>query len=149
MFIRWRAYDPTVAAFEQLRRRMDRLFEEYGRIEETPSFYEARWPYIDLRDAGDKLLLVADVPGMAEADLHVSLNQDVLSLAGERKAEAPEGYAVHRKERSSIRFSRSLTLPCKVDPEKVGATIKNGVLTIELHKAPEAQPRQIAVKAHG
>lgn len=146
MFIRWKAYDPTLAAFEQFRRRMDRLFDEFDRSDE-PSFYQARWPHVDLHDGGDKLMLTAEVPGMSEANINVTLNQDVLLLSGERKVEPPEGYTVHRKERNSIRFSRSFTLPCKVDPEKVSASAKNGVLTIELAKAPDAQPRQITVKA--
>ena len=148
MFIRWRAYDHTpTTAFEQFRTRMDRLFEDFGRWSNTPSFYEARWPHIDLRDDGDKLLLTADVPGLAEDDIKITLNQNVLSIAGERKAEPPEGFAVHRKERGTFRFSRSFELPCKVDPERVAAVTKNGVLTIDLAKAPEAQPRQITVRA--
>lgn len=147
MLIRWRAYDPTVTAFEHFRRRMDRLFEEFGRQSDEPTFYESRWPHIDLNDAGDKLLLTADLPGVNEDNVNITLNQDILAISGERRVEAPEGYTIHRKERKSIRFSRSFSLPCKVDPEKVSAVTKNGVLTLELHKAPEAQPRQITVKA--
>ena len=82
---------------------------------------------------------------MTEKELQISLNQDVLTLSGERKPDAVEGYTVHRKERPSVRFSRSFSLPCKVDPEKTSAVLKNGVLTLALNKAAEAQPRQIAV----
>ena len=67
-------------------------------------------------------------------------------MRGERKPDAPQGAFVHRQERAPVKFSRSFALPCKVDPEKSGATLKNGVLTITLAKASEAQPRQIAVK---
>lgn len=147
MFIRWRGYDPTYTTFEQFRRRMGQLFDEFNRPEEQASMYESRWPRIDLQDGGDKLLLHAELPGVEEKDIEITLNQDVLSLSGERKADVPEGYTVHRKERGSVRFSRSFTLPCKVDPEKVSAVARDGVLTIDLAKAPEAQPRQITVKA--
>ena len=132
MFIRWRAYDPNLAAFEHLRRQMDQFFEELGRQPDEPSFYESRWPHVNLDDAGDRLRLTADLPGVNEDDLNITLNQNMLAISGERRADAPEGYTVHRKERRSVRFSRSFTLPCKVDPEKVSAVTTNGVLTIEL-----------------
>jgi HSP20 family protein len=100
-----------------------------------------------LFDTGKALLVKADLPGLSEKDLQISINQDVLTVTGERKAEALEGYTVHRKERQSARFSRSFTLPSKVDPEKTTAVLKNGVLTLTLFKATEAQPRQITVNA--
>ena len=148
MFIRWSSYDPSWAALESFRRRMDQVFDELNRGPANRSFYESRWPHVELRDLGDKLQLVAAVPGMSEEEINVTLTQDVLSISGERQADVPEGYTVHRKERGTMRFARSFTLPTHVDPEKVAATAKNGVLTIDLHKAPEAQPRQITVKAH-
>ena len=83
---------------------------------------------------------------MTEKDIQLSIHQDVLTLSGERKQEVPQGYFVHRQERAPLKFARSFTLPCKVDPEKSTATLKDGVLTITLPKAPEAQPRQISVK---
>ena len=58
-----------------------------------------------------------------------------------------EGKVNHRRERGSVRFSRSFSLPCPVDPEKASATVKDGILTVRLEKAPEARPRQITVKA--
>ncbi len=147
MLIRWRSYDPTMASFASFRRRMDQLFEDFGRHETSPSFYESRWPYINLDDAGDKLLLTAEIPGMNEDQVNLTLNQDVLSISGERVVDGPKGYTAHRKERGNVRFSRSFSLPCKVDPEKVAARLTNGVLTVEIAKAPEAQPRQITVQA--
>ena len=67
-------------------------------------------------------------------------------MTAERKLTAPEGYAPRRQERASFRFSRSVALPVKVDPEKVTAAVKDGVLTVTLSKAEEARPRQIQVK---
>jgi HSP20 family protein len=145
-------FDRTFAAMDELRRRMDRLFEEAepppraqlrGDFEQPPRYVGG--PRFHLFDVGNALVVKADLPGLAEKDLQISLNQDVLTLSGERKPDAHEGCTVHRKERASLRFSRSFTLPSKVDPEKTTAALKNGVLTLTLSKAPEAQPRQIAV----
>jgi HSP20 family protein len=112
----------------------------------TQSF--SAWPRVNLYDGGSNLIVKADVAGLSEKDVHVTLNESGLSISGERKVAPPEGYSVHRQERSSFSFSRSLTLPCKVSPEQTQASVKNGVLTVTLAKAPEAQPRQIAVQAH-
>lgn len=147
-------FDRTFAAMDEMRRRMDRLFDEYNapvraqlRGEFDGPSRELVGPRIHLFDTGNALVIKADLPGMAEKDLQISLNQDVLTLSGGRKADVPEGYTVHRRERPAARFSRSFTLPSKVDPERTTAVLKNGVLTLTLNKAAEAQPRQIAVKA--
>lgn len=147
MFTRWSDLDRTFAALEDFRRRMDRAFDDYARWSEGRSFYGAGWPACNLYDAGTRVVLEAEVPGLSEKEISLDLNQHVLTLSGERKVRAPEGYAVHRSERGNIKFSRSFSLPCKVDPEKCLATVKNGILTVALEKAPEAKPRQISVKA--
>ncbi len=143
--------DRTFAAMDELRRR---LFEDYevparaslrGEFDQLPRHTSG--PRIHPFDTGAALVVKAELPGLTEKDVQISLNQDVLTLSGERKSDAPEGYLVHRKERSAVRFSRSFTLPSKVDPEKTSAVLKNGVLTLTLNKAAEAQPRQIAVTA--
>jgi HSP20 family protein len=108
----------------------------------------ASGPRVHLYDVGNSLVVKADLPGMTEKDVTISLNQDVLTLGGERKADVPEGFAVHRQERAPIRFSRTFTLPTKVDAERAAAVLKNGVLTLTLPKVPEAQPRRITVQAH-
>lgn len=151
MLNRYTDFDRTFAMMDELRRRMDRVFEEYesprpslrGEFDQVPRYTPG--PRIHLFDTGKALVVKADLPGLTEKDVQISLNQDVLTVSGERKAEAPEGYLVHRKERNSVRFSRSFTLPSKVDPDKATAVLKNGVLTITLNKAAEAQPRQIVV----
>jgi len=157
MLNRFPDFDRTFAVMEELRRRMDRALEEYeppakpqlrGEFDHAPRATYAYGPRIHLFDTGKAFVVKADLPGMTEKDLQIGLNQDVLTLAGERKPDAPEGYAVHRKERANAKFSRTFTLPSKVDPEKTTAVLKNGVLTLTLNKAAEAQPRQIAVTSH-
>jgi len=158
MLTRFSDIDRTFSAMDLMRRHMDRLLEEYeparGRealranlADEAERFsWRGRWPRLSLADAGESLLLKAEVPGVTEKDLQISIQKDVLTMSGERKQDAPEGYFVHRQERAPLKFARSFTLPCKVDPDKSTATLKDGVLTVTLTKAPEAQPRQIAVK---
>ena len=128
----------TLAAMDDFRRRVDRMFQPAG---------QASWPPVNLFDTGSALLVTAEVPGLGEKDVQLTLNQDVLTLSGQRRSDAPEGYSVHRQERLPATFSRSFSLPVKVNPEKTTASIKNGILSITLEKAAEAKPRQIAVKA--
>jgi len=142
--------DRTVNMLDELRRRMDRLWQDYDGddTERMARFASASgWPRVNLFDSGSTLLVQADVPGLSEKDLQISINQDVLSITGERKAEVLDGYSVHRQERTAFHFARSFSLPCPVDPDKTTAAIKDGVLTITLAKAPEAQPRKITVQA--
>jgi len=103
---------------------------------------------MSFHDNGNELYLYAEVPGLSEKDINVSINQDVLTVSGERSVIVPEGYRVHRHERSSVKFSRSFSLPCKVDLEKTTAIVKDGILSVKLTKAPESQPRQIQVRAN-
>jgi HSP20 family protein len=160
MFTRFRDLERTFSAMDEARRRMDRLFDEYhddggwlrgALVDDTGSPFgfrtRAAWPSVNLFDKQTALVLTAEVPGLSEKDVHIAINQDVLSLSGERKQDAPANYAVHRQERLPVKFSRSFKLPCKVDLENVTASIKDGILTITLPKVPEAQPRQITVSA--
>ena len=153
MFSRFGDAGRDFALLDEFRRRMDRVWEDIDPSSPAdPSnvrtHSSSAWPRVNLYDGGSNLVLKADVPGLSEKDVHVTLNESGVSISGERKVVPPEGYSTHRHERSSFSFSRSLALPCKVNPEQTQASVKNGVLTVTLAKAPEAQPRQIVVQAH-
>ncbi|HMI84963.1 MAG TPA: Hsp20/alpha crystallin family protein [Polyangiaceae bacterium] len=142
-------FDRTFSMLDELRRRMDRMWEDWDADEpgfSTQLSSAQAWPRVNVFDTGSNLVLKADVPGVNEKDLHISINQGALSISGERKHDAPQGYAVHRLERGAVNFSRAFSLPIPVDADKTTATIKDGVLTITLAKAPEAQPRKIGVQ---
>lgn len=124
----------------QLRRELDRLFGDAERSTSQGS-------PLTFEDDGTTFTLRADVPGLTESDFEISVANNTVTLKGERKVEAPEGYSQHRRERSAVRFAKSFQLPARVDAEKVTATLKHGVLTLSLPRAAEAQPRQISVKA--
>jgi HSP20 family protein len=106
-----------------------------------------RWiPPMDLVEEGDHFVLRADLPGVSQEDVKVELDDNVLTISGERKSEhedRKEGY--YRLERAAGRFSRSLTLPDGIDPESIQAQFENGVLTVRVPKPEERKPRRVAI----
>jgi HSP20 family protein len=106
-----------------------------------------RWiPAMDLVEEGEEYVLRADLPGVREEDVKVELDDDVLTISGERRSEHEErrdGY--HRIERASGSFSRSLTVPDGVDPERVQARFDNGVLEVRVPKPEQRKPRRVAI----
>ena len=154
MLIRWSDLGRDWAMFDEFRRRMDSLFSELDTAWGTegrgmlPSIRgaTATWPPINIHDADSSFVVEAELPGVSDKDLDITTTQDVLTLKGERKTEVPEGYSIHRQERGSAKFSRSLTLPGPIDQEKVGARLVDGVLTVTLEKAPETKPKKVTVK---
>lgn len=142
MFTGWGGLESSFEAMDELRRRMDSLFHE---IEGTRTV--ASWPRANVDDTGAAYVLTAEVPGVTLEDLRIQATQEGLTLAGSRKLDAPQGYTVHRQERTRAEFSRGFTFPVAVDPDRASAELKDGVLKVTLPKTPEAQPRTIAVKA--
>lgn len=142
-------WDRTLAVMDELRRRMGLHLEDQDGTspDAGASLYgeAGSWPRVNVFDSGTALVLEADVPGLRDKDIEVSIHQDTLTLSGERKRPDFSGYTVHRQERRAIRFARSFALPCPIDAEKARANVRDGVLTITLEKAPEAQPKRIAV----
>ena len=106
-----------------------------------------RWiPAMDLVETDDHYVLRADLPGLSDDDANVQLEDNVLTISGERKAEhetQQEGY--YRLERAFGAFSRSLTLPDGVDPDGVQAHFDRGVLEIRIPKPEQKKPRQVQI----
>jgi HSP20 family protein len=149
MWTRFGDVDRSFTLFDELRRRLDRVWEDFEPADGSPTvtWDTASWPRVNVYDEGTSLVIEAEVPGINQKDLRLTVNESTITLEGERKSDAPEGYSVHRQERGAIRFSRSFTLPVKTDSERCEATVENGVLVVKLPKAKEAQPRQIEVRA--
>ena len=104
-------------------------------------------PSFEVKEAGDKLVVRADLPGIAEKDLDISVHNGVLSISGHRAAEErKEGESYYVYERQYGSFSRSFALPDTADPEKVDARLENGVLNLTIGKKVEAKPRKIELK---
>ena len=142
-------WDRTLAVMDELRRRMGLHLEEQDGMSPGPgaSLYgeAGSWPRVNVFDTGEAIVFEADVPGLRDKDIEVSIHQDTLTISGERRRPDFSGYSVHRQERRAIKFSRGFALPCAIDPEKARASVREGVLTITREKAPEAQPKRIAV----
>ncbi len=134
---------------ELLRRELDRVFDDAMYRGRGPVGFirNVNQPAVNLIDTGESLVLEADIPGLSEEQIKINLTTNVVSLSGERNEAAPEGYSVHRRERGKYSFARSFSLPTKVDPEKTRASLKHGVLTLEMPKMPESRPRSISIKA--
>jgi HSP20 family protein len=107
-----------------------------------------RWiPAMDLVETDEHFVLKADLPGLSESDVNIEVEDNVLTVSGERKAEHEdkrEGYM--RVERAFGAFRRSLTLPEGVDPETVTASFDNGVLEVRIPKPEERKPRRVAIQ---
>jgi HSP20 family protein len=106
-----------------------------------------RWsPAMDLLETEEHFVLRADLPGMSEDDVSIELEDNVLTVSGERKAEHEEHQeGFYRVERAFGAFSRSLTLPRGVDAESVSAAFANGVLEVRIPKPEARKPRKIAI----
>ena len=147
MLTRWYDINREIAALDELHRRMNRLFGAESNRESRRVGLSGSWPPANLFDTGSSLTATMQVPGLKDTELKVEVHGDVLTISGERSAEAPEGYRAHRRERGTRAFSRSFGLPCEVDAEKTVAGLKDGILTITMEKHVSAQPRQITVSA--
>jgi HSP20 family protein len=97
---------------------------------------------VDVREDAERITLVADLPGVEQSDVAISIDHNVLTIRGERRR---DGDATGHRERIYGLFSRAFTLPPTVDLEHVSADMKAGVLTVTLPKKPEAKPRQIQI----
>jgi HSP20 family protein len=140
--VRW---DP-IRELDSLQGDMNRLFDRF--FEAGPANGTSRrWiPAMDLVETDDSLVLRGDLPGMTEEDIDIQIKDNVLTVSGERKSESEDkGEGYHRVERSFGGFSRSLTLPQGVDPEKVEAGFDKGVLEVRIPKPAEAKPTRVQI----
>jgi HSP20 family protein len=107
-----------------------------------------RWlPAMDLFEGDDRYVLRADLPGLTQDDVKIELEDNVLTISGERKSEHEErreGY--HRVERASGSFARSLTLPEGVDPAAIEASFERGVLEVRIPKPAERKPHRVSIQ---
>jgi len=142
MLTRWDPFRELYA----LQNRMSRLFEEqYGGREESLTAGDFM-PAVDIYEDEHSLQLKLEVPGIDEKDLNVKVENNILTVSGERKFDKEEKEEnFQRIERRYGSFTRSFTLPNTVNTEDIKATYDNGVLTIKLAKRAEAKPKQIKV----
>jgi HSP20 family protein len=132
---RWNDYSNAFDLMTDIRRHFGTLLDEPAR---RSVVYGFSWPHVACRNAGESFELEADVPGMTEKDVEVSIDQGIISIKGERKSQHGD---------PEVTFARSFSLPAEIDAEKATATVRHGVLTVVLPKAAAIKPRRIEVKA--
>ena len=133
-----------------LRDEIDRLFESpLSSLTELSQPFSGGWaPAVDLYEDRDSFVFKMELPGMSKDQIDISLHEGVLSISGERKEEQKQEDAeTYRSERYFGRFQRSVSLPTRVDADKVNASYKDGILTVTLPKSEEAKAKQIAISS--
>lgn len=142
--IRWDPFRDLVS----LREKMNRLFEDAvtARGEERDMISSTWAPSVDIYETENAIIMNAEVPGIDEKDIEIKIEDNTLTINGERKLEketSEENY--HRIERSYGSFYRSFTIPRQIDQDKINAEHDNGVLRITMPKKPESKPKTVKV----
>jgi len=139
----WRPFAPRLFS-----RTFDDVFSDLLQTPKADAQRARRWsPRVDVTENPEAYVIKAEVPGLDPADIELTLKENALILKGEKKSEeAREGESWHVVERSYGGFERVFRFPERVDAEGVSAKAEHGLLTIEVKKAPESQPRKIEVK---
>jgi HSP20 family protein len=130
------------------RREIDRVFDRF--FGQADSMAGSWVPSVDVRETKDAIEVVAELPGMKPEEVEVNIENNVLTIGGEKKHEVSEGNGegeYHFVERRYGRFERSFTLPRTVDAGRIAARFSNGLLTITLPKAEAAKPRRVEIQA--
>ena len=148
--IRWE----PVRELQTMQNEMNRLFNTFFDAPAPGNGGQTtlrRWiPAMDVVETDDHFVLRADLPGLNEGDVNIELDDNVLTISGERKAEHEqrnEGF--YRVERASGSFSRSLTLPEGVDAEGIQASFDSGVLEVRVPKPEQQKPRKVQISVGG
>ena len=140
-------FQPFVDDFQALQERINRIFSDtaFSRFPSEESM--GAWaPLCDIYEDGENIVVKVEVPGVDRNDIEVQVENNILSIRGERKREKEmKSDNVYRTERSYGSFSRSFTLPVTVNTEHIKAEYKDGVLHVLLPKVEEAKPRKIKV----
>lgn len=143
MLFRFDDLDRSFDFINQLQRRLDSALAQVG-VTDVPRAEHSGWA--DLENTETELVLRADLPGVTDEGMELSLHDEVLTLTAQRAVRRPEGYdKVHVNERRAFKFTRSFSLPARVDPERVGARLVNGILTVRMAKTEALKPRQISI----
>ncbi len=145
--IRWE----PVRELHTMQNEMNRLFNTFF-DSPTPSSgagrpVARRWiPAMDVVETEDHYVLRADLPGLSESDVNIELDDNVLTISGERKAEHEhKGNGYYRVERSSGSFSRALSLPDGVDADGIEASFDSGVLEVRIPRPEQPKPRKVQI----
>ena len=136
--------DPGLIGLQRLNRMLDEAFAGWSGIEPGAAITSTLFAPTDVTETPENLQITMEVPGVRAEDVKISLENNVLTIRGEKRQEAEEkGERVHRYERSYGTFERTFALPNTVDPERIEARHGDGILTVTIPKAERARPREI------
>jgi len=140
-------YNPF-GELDRLHREMHKLFDELIGEEKDEDFSRGAWmPRVNINETKNEFVVTADLPGIKKEDIAISLENNMLSITGERKFEVDEKKDnYHRVEKQYGKFSRAFRLPNTVDEKGIEAEYKDGELIITLKKKEEKKPKEIPIK---
>jgi len=141
-----RTWDPFFDMSKTLEE-VDRMFNAVNRPLGLRSVPRGTFPAINIYDQGESAVLVAEIPGIDPNELELTVLNDTVTIKGKRLSDGNGDERVYRRERWTGEFSRTLTLPDVVDPDKTNAQYENGVLRVTLEKAEKAKVKKIQIKS--
>ena len=134
-------YSPLIQLHSEMNRLMEHFFEDMPQTRP----YAAGYPAMNVWEDGESAWIECELPGLTLEDIEVLVSGSDVTVKGNRKIGAQQGASYHRRERSQGEFVRSLTLRWEIDADKVAATFRDGVLSIQLPKAETAKPKKVKV----
>lgn len=133
----WRQRDPFLRMQEDMDRMFDSFFERPGALSTARA--EGFWPSLDVYETEKEITIQAELPGIDEKEINLSLNRNVLTIRGKKESEEEEkGKSYYRRERSYGEFQRSIELPEGIDEDKIDATYEKGILKVVVPKSEES-----------
>jgi HSP20 family protein len=139
--------DPRGFGIWNFRDEMDKLFDNFFGAKESETGLTNWFPHTDIEEDKEKFALKMDVPGLKKDDIRITIEENMLTISGDRKIDREEKKSnYHRIERVSGTFSRSFSLPRNVKSDHIEANYDNGVLEIYLPKVEEAKPKEVEIK---
>ena len=127
-------------------RDLRRLQEEMDRLTRSATTPQG-FPALNVYAHQDGIVITAELPGVEEDDLDITVHRDTVTLRGQRRDRITEAGGYHRRERRTGPFGRTFSLPFNVDPERVEAKLRNGIMTLTLHRPEQDKPKRIRVSA--
>lgn len=148
----WREQRELVEPFQALKRQLDDMFEDWSEGMSAPSMLK---PRLEVSESDNDMIITAELPGVEQKDVEVSLSGRHLTIKGEKRSETEEtqatgrGRVYHRSERTYGAFQRSILLPFDADPSSIGATFRDGILTVTAQKPAGAGSTATKIEVKG
>ena len=136
------SFDPFETLLD-LQQALD-AFRQSRWLEASPSG-GGPYPPINVFRKGDDILIIAEVPGISKSNLDVQVQGNAMRIAGTKAIEHPKAASLHRRERHAGRFDRTVTLPVEIDPDRVKAECRDGILALFLARAERDKPKSITI----